>query len=353
MFSDQERFKHLQSRVTHACQRLIWRCRRFMAPESLRRLSPLLVVLLAIAGAVLAIAPVRSAIIFFSIIAAIGLAIEIVIAIERRRNAGSLGPKLRYRIRVGRTQDAERIYQTLCDSFPAENDRDELTPREVFAAWLDTKKVQYRLIETVDHKNRVHQLKGFYSIHPLTEKAYEDLKCSRLLHDDVADEHLASMNVDASGTSSVEDIVLFILDLETTRQGMDRKAAAYLLVDLLEQIRRAISSNRIRFVAALGASKEGKYWCEKLGLKRVSDYFVADYDEWGIYETPRASIGSYIKTLLDDGWPLSIRNARYPYEVDKQIDQARCILNESLSKLRTKRPRKSLPREQPPKLASP
>jgi len=269
------------------------------------------------------------------------------------RHAGSLGRKLHYRIRVGNTQDAERLYETLCDSFQAENDRDELTPQAVFDAWLQTDKVQYRLIETVDHKNRVHLLKGFYSIHPLTLNAYGDLKRARLHHDHIAEEHLTSINIDGSGRSSDEHIVLFILDLETTQQGMDRKAAAYLLVDLLEQIRRAISLNTVHAVAALGASKEGKDWCEKLGLTLVSRYFVSDYRDWGIYETSQVSITRYIKMLLDNGWPQSIREASYPYEVDKQMEQAVCILNESLSELRRKRARRAPPRQRQPKAASP
>jgi hypothetical protein len=299
-------------------------------------------VLLTIAGAVLFFVPGSLALTFFWLSAAMSLAVAFVMAREHRNQGSSLNPKLHYRIRAGEPDDAERLYETLCDSFHSDSgDREGLTPTAVFATWLANAKVQYRLIETVDRRDRVHMLKGFYSIHPLTEGAYEALKHTRLHHDSISDEHLVAMNVNGSRTDSREGIVLFILDLETTRQGMDRKAAAYLLVDLLEQIRRAISCNTVLTIAALGASKEGKDWCEKLGLKLASRYFVSDYGDWGIYATPRMSIARYIEMLLGNGWPQGIREASYPYEVDARIEQAVCILNESLSELHAKRPRKA------------
>jgi hypothetical protein len=350
MSSFKDRFKHLRLRTTHVRQRLIWHAGKFIASESLSKFYPSLIVLLTIAGAVLVFAPGLPAVVFFWLTAALSLAVGIVMALERRNKASSLGSKLHYRIRAGGPQDAERLYETLCDSFHTESDRDELTPPEVFAAWLDNEKVHYRLIETVDRKDHVHVLKGFYSIHPLTRKAYDELKHARLHHDRIADEHLTIMNIDASGPNSGEGIVLFILDLETTQQGMDRKAAAYLLVDLLEQIRRAISSNTVYAIAALGASREGKAWCEKLGLTLASRYFVSNYADWGIYETPRISIARYIETLLGNGWPRGIREASYPYEVDQRIEQAVCVLNESLSELRIKRPRKAPSRQQQSKV---
>jgi hypothetical protein len=243
-----------------------------------------------------------------------------------------------FRLRAAGLGEALLLFETLRAATAGYlNEETDISNPVIFNRWLATGKVLFCILETVDRRGQVEDVKGFYSIFPMTPDAFDELKAAALHHDDICTDHLVSGVFGARTTvpSSTSEVVLFVVDLEVILSGLGRKAAVYLTIDLLEQLRRASSRAKVVKVAALGATKAGKEWCETLGLQGADvtefAYFPLMHNNWVLYEVEARKLSKYFEKMTELGWPKMMSQKVYPYLVDQQIEDAIGVLNKLLA----------------------
>ena len=258
------------------------------------------------------------------------------------------GRKYSFQVREASQTDAHLLHDTLVGAFTA-TDEFGITPPAIFAKWLQTNKVIFRIIEKVGINGSYEETVGFYSIYPLRVESYYQLLENSLDHDSISDEHMVRLSLHEYSEHVQEPVVLFILDIETLQNtnlpSRSKMAASYLFLDLTEQVRCILLYNNVVGIAALGASPEGKAKCLQFGLSpHGEEYFPHVHgegdDAWYIYE--RQIDQDYIQKI-DEGLisknsegtlaPLPWQSEKnYPYFVDENTRKRADFLIKRLKK---------------------
>jgi DNA-binding XRE family transcriptional regulator len=219
------------------------------------------------------------------------------------------------RIRKAEVDDARMLYETLCaavrQDLPGD---DDITPIEVFERWLGTGLVHFCIAETFDEQMNRFVPRGFYSVYPLTERAYEAMKKRQLHHDSIGQGDLVDGVFGGTADAREQKTILFVLDLEVIDWKRKKLPAAYLTIDLIDQIKAALEKTKVRAIAVLGATEEGKKWSEKLGFGyKKTNYFGLRHSDWCLYEMN----GRFLKKAFGEagklGWR-KIPSKRYPID---------------------------------------
>jgi transcriptional regulator with XRE-family HTH domain len=239
------------------------------------------------------------------------------------------------RLRPARQDDACTLFTTLREAVGGElNGDNDISTQETFERWLSTRKVHFCIAEAWRDSLQPPKAKGFYSIFPLTVRAYEDLKGGALHHDDIGTEHLVDGVFGTTTHRSSDKTVLFVLDVEIIRWGIERKAAVYLTIDLIEKIYRASLRSSVVAVSALIATKSGMSWWKNIGFGRGSKryaYCRLDHSDWFLYEIGANNLSKTYNDLGKLGWP-DMSKLSYPYMIDSQLQKARRALNQLVTR---------------------
>jgi hypothetical protein len=237
-----------------------------------------------------------------------------------------------YIIRKAKNNEANIIHNILIKSFSAQS-IEEITSEEKFRNWLESQYVIFVIIDFCFEQKKYSR--WFYSIHPLRVASYKKIADGQLDHDDISVDDLFQLSeIHDSKQICDEPCVLFILDLEVMpkivaerRTIANRRAAAYLIVDLVETIMRITSKNNVEKIAMLAASKSGHHLAKNLfGFKTSRDYRPLFYEGWKLYEFSNKEISFKINKINEiKKWP-DLSKYNYPYTVDENIKAAaKCL----------------------------
>ncbi len=140
--------------------------------------------------------------------------------------------------------------------------------------------------------------KGFYSIYPLRERAFIELKGSVLDYDAIDGADLS--NYANRTTNGLEKVWLLILDLEVTKRDRTNRVPTYLLMDLLATARRIVQNHaNVAGISALAATPAGKNIAPQWGFPEVESYATGKTGEeiWELHYIARKELGTMIKLL--------------------------------------------------------
>jgi len=242
-------------------------------------------------------------------------------------------------LRAARPNEGKLLYNTLCESAGMQLEGDEdISSEKTFERWLSIGRIHFCIAEAADGSPRHRRVKGFYSIFPLKVDAFVALTKGALHHDEIDKDHLVegvfsprSTGREEKNTVAGADTVLFVLDLEVIRGGIDRRSAVYLTIDMIEQLRRASLHANVVAFAALGATPEGKNWCDVLGMggdrSKQYKYWRVKHKDWTLFEADGASAKQAFERLVSLGWPKMSEN-QYPYAINEQFQAALKALNQ-------------------------